>query len=343
MIKVNKVDIKILNHVEEIGNSRLDFKISGSNINYIIVNTIRRTIFSDIPTYAFNEFNFEKNTSIFHNNYLKLRLRHMPVWGIENTIEFIDYNIKINNLETIPEENEDDDDNVELDVEKNLNMSNLKQFTMYINVKNTSNDIINVSTANAKFYYAEKQIQSPYKNPILILKLQPTQEITFSAITKIGTEQEDAMFGIACIAAYKEINPNEFDFFIESRGQISEKRIMYVAIINIERRMQYFLKLLKEDKTNITKDDYTNNTKEDNKIMGEIIVNNEDHTLGNLITSGLQLHPKIAFAGYNLPHPLGKKIILHYKLKQQSDIKKIIEEVIEYLTDIFSQVKNEFK
>ena len=334
MIKVNKVNIKILNHLDEIGNSRLDFKISGSNINYVIVNTIRRTIFSDIPTYAFNEFNFEKNTSIFHNNYLKLRLRHMPVWGIENTVEFIDYNIKINNLETIPEEN-DDDDNVELNVEKNLNMSNLKQFTMYVNVKNTSNDIINVSTSNAKFYYDEKLIQSPYTNPILILKLQPSQEIMFSAITKIGTEQEDAMFSIACVAAYKEINPNEFDFFIESRGQISEKRIMYVAIINIERRMQYFLKLLKEDKTN--------NTKNDNKIIGEIIVNNEDHTLGNLITCGLQLHPKIAFAGYNLPHPLGKKIILHYKLKEQSNIKQIIEEVIEYLTDIFSQIKNEFK
>ena len=106
MIKVNKVNLKVTEHTKELGNSRLDFKMSGPNINYIVANTIRRTIFSDIPVYAFNEFKFEKNTSVFHNNYLKLRLRHMPVWGIENTVEYIDYNIKSNKneLEDIPEE-----------------------------------------------------------------------------------------------------------------------------------------------------------------------------------------------------------------------------------------------
>lgn len=337
MIKVNKVNLKVTEHTKELGNSRLDFKISGPNINYIVTNTIRRTIFSDIPTYAFNEFKFEKNTSVFHNNYLKLRLRHMPVWGIENTVEFIDYNIKPNNndLEDIPEEAADDD-NIELNVEKNLNTSNLKQFTMYINAKNKSNDIMTVSTADAKFYYDEKQIQSPYKNPIPIVKLQPGQEIVFSAITKLGTEHEDAMFSAACIAAYKEVKPDEFDFFIESRGQLDEKRIMYVAMINIERRIRYFIKLLNEDKAN-------QDSNSENKLEGQIIVNNEDHTLGNLIARGLQLHPKVAFAGYNLPHPLAKKVHFHYKLEKPGDIKQIINEVVDYYSDIFSQIKKAFE
>ncbi len=337
MIKVNKVNLKVTEHTKELGNSRLDFKMSGPNINYIVANTIRRTIFSDIPIYAFNEFKFEKNTSVFHNNYLKLRLRHMPVWGIENTVEFIDYNIKPNNneLEEIPEEAAEDD-NIELNVEKNLNTSNLKQFTMYINAKNKTNDIITVSTADAKFYYDEKQIQSPYKVPIPIVKLQPGQEIVFSAITKLGTEHEDAMFSAACIAAYKEVKPDEFDFFIESRGQLDEKRIVYVAMINIERRIRYFLKLLQDDKTN-------QDTNSDNKTEGQIIVNNEDHTLGNLISRGLQLHPKVAFAGYNLPHPLAKKVFFHYKLEKPGDIKQIIKEVIEYYSDIFSQIKKFFE
>lgn len=337
MIKVNKVNLKVTEHTKELGNSRLDFKISGPNINYIITNTIRRTIFSDIPTYAFNEFKFEKNTSVFHNNYLKLRLRHMPVWGIENTVEFIDYNIKLNTneLEDIPEEAADDD-NIELNVEKNLNTSNLKQFTMYINAKNKSNDIMTVSTADAKFYYDEKQIQSPYKNPIPIVKLQPGQEIVFSAITKLGTEHEDAMFSAACIAAYKEVKSDEFDFFIESRGQLDEKRIMYVAMINIERRIRYFIKLLNEDKAN-------QDSNSENKLEGQIIVSNEDHTLGNLIARGLQLHPKVAFAGYNLPHPLAKKVHFHYKLEKPGDIKQIINEVVDYYSDIFSQIKKFFE
>ena len=56
MINVNKVNISVLNSEVELGNSKLDIKISGNNIDYIVVNTIRRTIFSDIPIYAFNIF-----------------------------------------------------------------------------------------------------------------------------------------------------------------------------------------------------------------------------------------------------------------------------------------------
>lgn len=337
MNKVNKVNLKITEHTQELGNSRLDFKMSGANMNYIIANTIRRTIFSDIPIYSFSEFKFDKNTSVFHNNYLKLRLRHMPVWGIENTVEFIEYNI-LNDLEDIQEENENDGDNVELNVEKTLSMSNLKQFTMYINAKNKSNDIMTVSTADAKFYYEEKQIESPYKTPIPIVKLQPGQEIAFSAITKLGSEQEDAMYGAACIAGYKQVKEDEFDFFVESRGQLDEKRIVYVAMINIERKMRNFLKLLNEENKNSNKI----KTDED-ETQGLIIINNEDHTLGNLIARGLQLHPKISFAGYNLPHPLAKKVHFHYKLEKPADIKSIIKEVIDYYSDIFNQIKKLFE
>ena len=62
-------------------------------------------------------------------------------------------------------------------------------------------------------------------------------------------------------------------------------------------------------------EDNLNNIKSD-KLQGLIIVNNEDHTLGNLISRGLQLHPSISFAGYNLPHPLSKKVHFHYKLEK---------------------------
>lgn len=60
MIKINKVNIEQLLEDKEIGNSRLEFNIKGSNISYIIINTIRRIILSYIPIYAFNEFKFEK-------------------------------------------------------------------------------------------------------------------------------------------------------------------------------------------------------------------------------------------------------------------------------------------
>ena len=139
MQKIDKINFKILDYKKDLGDSKLKFTLAGNNINYIVANTIRRTIFSDIPIYAFNEFKFEKNTSIFHNNYLKLRLRQMPIWGIENTIDFLDINndINKNEINDIDNEIEDENDNeINITNDKNINISTLKQLTMYVNYKN---------------------------------------------------------------------------------------------------------------------------------------------------------------------------------------------------------------
>lgn len=328
MIKISKINILLINKNEEIGNSNLDFKISGSNIDYIVVNTLRRTIFSDIPIYAFNIFKFEKNNSIFHNNYLKLRFQHMPVWSINNNFDYVDNQKNNNTLDKINEE--DDDDNVgKVEDNNNLNSSSLNQLTMYVNYKNKTNEIFSVTTSHAKFYYDEKQISCPYKNDCLLVKLQPGQEISFSAVTVLGTEKKDTIFSAVSIVAYKQKNENEFDFTLESKGQLTESRIIQVALINIERNLRNFLNVFLEDlKKNI----------DDNLEEGLIIVNNEDHTLGNLISRGMQLHSKVKFAGYSLPHPLANKVHFHYHLEKDGDIKKIIKEVVEYYSGIFNNI-----
>ena len=259
----------------------------------------------------------------------------MPIWNIENTVDFINDQKKLANKIIIEENDENiiDGDEVELEVEKTLNSSTLKQFTMYINYKNKTNNIVCVSTNDAKFYYDEKQIESPYKTSIPIVKLQPDQEIAFSAITNLGCEQDNVMYGAACIAGHKEINENEFDFCIESRGQLTEKRIFQVALINIERKIKNFLKLLLDEQSEqIVKDEHE-------KLQGIIIVNNEDHTLGNLISRGMQLHNKISFAGYNLPHPLSNKVHFHYKLEKGGNIKEILKDVVEYYLEIYGELK----
>lgn len=324
MIKINKVNVKVIDKQTQVGNSRLEFKISGDNINYIVINTIRRVILSDIPIYAFNEFKFDKNNSVFHNNYLKLRLRNMPIWNIDNTIDYFENDKKDDIIKETIEEYEEDD--VELDVDKTLKSSTLKQLTMYVNYKNKTENIVTVTTDDAKFYYDQKQMPSPYNVPIPLVKLQPKQEIIFSAITNIGTENMDAMYSAVCVAAYKQKTDNEFDFFLESRGQITEQRILQVALINIEKKLNNFIKLINEK------------TFDDNELEGIIVVNNEDHTMGNLISRGLQMHSNIDFAGYNLPHPLAKKVHLHYKLNK-GNIKKIIQDVVDYYVKLFGEIK----
>lgn len=333
MLKLDKINVKLVNKDEELGNSRIEFTLSGTNIDYIIANTIRRTTMNDIPIYAFDEFKFDKNTSIFHNNYIKLRLRNMPVWGIENTVDFIDEKQSDILKKEVEQYSDNDDDNVEIEVDKDLNSSSLKQLTMYINSKNKTNDIINITTNDAKFYYEEKQILSPYKIAIPLVKLQPNQEISFSSITKIGIEERNAMFSAVCISVYKQNNDNDFTFIIESRGQISEKRIIEVALLNINKKLKNFIKML-NDIEYISNDD----------ISGLIIVNKEDHTLGNLISRGLQQHENIDFAGYNMTHPLDKKVNIHYKLSNKKIlIKKVLEEVVEYYSVLFNEINKLIK
>lgn len=339
MDKISKINVKLISYDSDIGNSRLEFNLSGDNIDYIIANTIRRTMLSDIPIYAFNEFKFEKNTSIFHNNYLKLRFRHIPVWGIDNTTDHIDNQKIVKQVFDPEDEEEAPPDEVELEADTSVNSSSLKQLTMYVNYKNKTDNIVTVTTSDAIFYYNEKQIASPYKVPIPIVKLQGNQEIIFSAITYIGTETTNAMYSPVCVVGYKQKDTDpeckNLDFFLESRGQITEKRILQVALINIEKRMKNFLKVLADTKI------------DEDLAEGIIVVNNEDHTLGNIISRGMQLHKDVSFAGYNMPHPLANKFNLHYKLKNDKNkILEIIEDVVNYYIEIFDDIKkgiNQFK
>ena len=87
MEKITDIDYEVIKYNKNLGNNKLELKIKGKNINHVIINTIRRTILTNIPIYAFNDFNFTTNESIFNNNYIKLRLSNMPVWGISNKID----------------------------------------------------------------------------------------------------------------------------------------------------------------------------------------------------------------------------------------------------------------
>jgi DNA-directed RNA polymerase subunit L len=326
------MDIKynVLNYDSTHGNTRLELNIKGDDINYIILNTLRRTIMTNIPIYAFTEFNIKKNKSIFNGNYLKLRLKNLPVWGLENKIDI--YTPEKSNTNIVNEDdnliiNEDMGDDNQNDQQNNLNSSTLNQLTMYVDYTSTSKEIVTVTTDHAKFYYSEKKIECPYPVPIPLVKLQPEQSITFSAITSLGIEKMSAIFSAVSVCFYIEKNPNEYNFIIESKGQIDEKRIIEVAIINIINKLE-----------NIAKNALS--SVDDSKTEGEIVLINEDNTMGNLLTHGLQNHKAVKFAGYNIPHLLVDKAIIHYELKSKGKINDIFNDVIEDNIKLFKKLQS---
>ncbi len=327
------MDIKynVLNYDSTHGNTRLELNIKGDDINYIILNTLRRTIMTNIPIYAFTDFNIKKNKSIFNGNYMKLRLRNLPVWGIENKIDiFTPEKSNINIVENEDDNliiNEDMGDDNQNTKESNLNSSTLNQLTMFVDYTSTSKEIVTVTTDHAKFYFSEKKIESPYPVPIPLVKLQPEQSITFSAITSLGIEKISAIFSAVSVCFYIEKSPNEYQFIIESKGQLDEKRIIEVAIINIINKLE-----------NVSKNIST--IVDDSKLEGEIVLMNEDNTLSNLLTHGLQNHKAIKFAGYNIPHLLVDKAIIHYQLKSNGKINDIFNEVIDDNIKLFKKLQS---
>jgi len=329
MNKIQNIDYNVISYDKTYGNTRIEIDIKGQNIDYVVLNTLRRTILSQIPNYAFTEFNFKKNNTIFNNNYLKLRISNIPVWGIENNVEIFIPKKKSIIEETIYEE-ENINDDIDLNPEtQNLNTSTLKQLTMFVDYKSNEKDIMTVTTDHAKFYYAEKKIDSPYKNPIPIVKLQPNQTITFSVITSIGIEQQNSIYSVASVCFYKQITENEFQFILESRGSMTEKKIIHIALINIIDKIKNIFKTI----TNI----------DDKKTKGELLIMNEDNTMGNLISHGMQQHKDIKFAGYNIPHLLEDKVVIHYELNKGGKLIDVLNDVTDYYIKVFDKILDKNK
>ncbi len=313
---MSKVVIKQISWDKDQMNSRLEFNIKG--VNHTIINTFRRVILTNIPIYVFNKITISENTSVFNNNYMRNRIKNMPVYGI-----YSDNPIFIPSKKITKEVEDLELDELDINnTNDNINSSSLKQLTMYVDYFNNTEEIITVGTNDCKFYYSEKQINSPYSINIPIIKLQPKQKFKMSAITELGIEEQNSIFSPVSIFSYKMNSENDYDVYIESRGQLNEKKIFQYAFDNIKMMLTNFLTLIpdKEDTT------------------GKLQLNDGDHTLGNLISDGLQNHKLVKFAGYNAPHLLDKKIIFHYELNKKENIKDILTEIVNEYVDLFDSI-----
>ena len=73
MNKFKPIKISLNEKEEELGYSRVSLKLKGDDVNHIITNSIKRIVQSDIPIFAFNSFDITSNTSVFNNNYIKIK------------------------------------------------------------------------------------------------------------------------------------------------------------------------------------------------------------------------------------------------------------------------------
>jgi DNA-directed RNA polymerase subunit L len=285
--------IKELNYQNKIKtDTRLELLFKGSDINHVIMNTLRRIILLLIPNYAFDSKNIqiETNTSSYNNDMLKLRISNMP------TINIKPDDTTLNLLE---------------DLENNKEIVNENILSMVIDYDNKTTDIIPVTTKHAKFFI-NNNVAPNYPIDFLIIKLKPYQKIKLVATSNLNIPKKNDIYTSVCICSYEYEDESEIIFKLESRGSLTEYEILIKACKIIINKLQFLLdKLLEMDIKNTQ--------------QGSIILEKETFSMSNLITNGLQNNKNIEFAGYKVDHLLIEEAEIKY-VTNGKNIKDILKD-----------------
>ena len=338
-----EISIKIIEKKKSINNlssNCLKINLSGSDINYVIVNTLVRVGLSLVGSYAFNpEFiTIERNTSIFNNNKIKLRLSNIPIINkiytepiVNNTDELIDkcleyeilantsiFKMKKNNLQELEDIN-------------NKKKELLNNLHMHIEAKNRTNEIMNVTTNEkfTSFYLNDKKIPDIFPKEILLIKLKPGEDFIGTAIADYNIPMINNIYSSVSVLSYEEINDNEYNIYIESQRQIEEEDIIKKCCKIIINKLNHIKQIILEKLQNI------NN--EDAEYEAQINIENENHTLGNLLTRAIQDNKNISFCGYKIDHPFINELTIKYKT-EGNKFSNILKDVIKNQIKLFEKI-----
>lgn len=313
------IDIVSQNEDKSFRSNHLHMMIKGGKINHIIVNTIRRIILEELPAYAFdnNKITIKKNTSVYNNDYIRNRIENLPIPNIENNFDLKEYemirDIILNNI--VDNENKDE----------NYNLLN-----MYVKKKNETDEIMNITSNDCEFFMKGEKIDTIYDNPILICKLKPEEEIEFSAVINKSMALKHSRYSLVGICCYEQINENEYIFKFENRNQIKNKEIFNRACQIIIFRLENFLNKIKNKK--FSSDKY-----------GKIILDKESHTLGNLLSRGLQDSNDISFASYKKDHLLIEEVVIEYVTNTDKSINEILDKTVNDQIKLYNDIVSKFR
>lgn len=289
----------------------LKLRLKGKDINHVYVNTLRRVLLEEIPSYGINPdlINISKNSSVYNNDYLRNRLENFPLIDLNFKLDLEEYNKLRTYTRGIENFNNDYEDN---------------SINMYLDVKNNEDKILNITTSDIKYYINDKSEKNIYKKDLLICKLKKNEELNLSIKVDKGVGLNHSRYSVAHVY-YEQFGDNNFLLTIEPRGQLSMKEIILRGL----EILKYKLDLINEKFSKESIDDSE----------GVIVLNNEDHTIGNLLTYRLQENSSINFAGYDLEHLLIKDVKIRFSIKDNKKINDILKNEIKYLINYYDNME----
>jgi DNA-directed RNA polymerase subunit L len=306
--------------------------------NNVIVNTIRRVILRQVPNYAFDPKNikFSKNTSIYNNDLLRVRISNMPVMGLINDDktfkEYLENNYTwvVNTEKNVEQESDktkvdidsiyENDTSIEL-----LQDTNVLTMYCYATHKDKKVEFMNITTDMCEFFINEKKIDSPYKYPLLILKLRYNEEIEFSASSKMSIPFESPIYSSVENVHFTEEN-GVYKFTVIPRNSSLKESVIIKRAIKIIKEMLSVAQTLID----------TIST-EQNK--GTLEINNDKFTLAALLTNYLQENKDVTYAGYHCEHLLGNKSVINYVLKDSAKIQNVLKDISKVINKELDKLK----
>lgn len=323
MAKSN-IDISIDSYLNDASftPNHLYLNLKGKDVDHVVINTLRRTILEDIPSYGFNvnNINITKNSSVYNNDYMRNRIENFPLIGVKFPLNLDEYN-KLRKYTRGHSSNMGGEEAVEEEE---------AEITIYCNVKNSNELVMDVTSEDIEFYRKDKKIKSFYDKPILLVKLKKNEEFEFSAKSDKGVAMNHSRYSTVGVCCYEMLKEDSFNFKIEPRGQIEVSTILDRACEIIKFRLKLIL-----DKIMGVK--FTNDN------HGKIVLSNEDHTFGGILARGLQDHKNIEFAGYRMDHLLIRDVTIEYITNGGKTINEIVKDVITDYLKLYDNIHSQFK
>lgn len=354
-------------------------KFSIQNIDHSLLNSLRRVILSEIPSFVFHTFPYNENqcdifinTTRFNNEILKQRLSCIPIHIKEDDFPYNEYIIEVN--------------------KKNDTSEIIFVTTQDFKIKNIASNKY-LSETEQKKVFPPDSITGDY---IILARLRPQiaenipgEHLHFSSRISRKTSQDSSSYNVASSCGYgntmdiarvnaiwndkvkkyeaekkteEEIaflkkdfmlleakrifKPECFDFTLETIGIYSNMDLLYKGCTILAEKCKKLMEDLKEQNVSLKKSD---NSTLDNEYI--LKLENEDYTLGNILNYVLykkyyEGEKVLTFVGFQKPHPHIPESILRVALKDDADIttlQTIIMQTCEILVKFYHDLRSNFK
>ena len=353
-----------------------------SEIDTCIINSIRRVLLSEIPTFVFKTFPdkenaciIKTNTSRLTNEVLKQRLSCIPIHISDLSMPINEFYVKVHKI-----------NNSSL-----MEFVTTKDFMVYNAKTNEPISDIQRDKIFPKNNITNEYIDFCRLRPKIVEELNG-EELEFVATIDISTAKENSMYNVVSKATYgmtkndklnnemweakqaeltsnnlnaeeiefekknwnileaqKFIIPNSFDFIVETVGVFSNRDLIKKSCDIMINKCEKFINLIQSESLLYEKSSTTLPN------CFDIILQGEDYTLGKAIESVLYIQhydgdKTLAFLGFNKKHPHDIDSILRIAFKNETIKNLQIEAVLlQYfnnaltqLIDVYKQIQSQF-